>query len=73
MLIIFNRVININYLRGIWKMMNKKLLKKGAAAVLALAITIPALTPSAAIAKENKDDIKVESVKFNGMEAPNNY
>ena len=48
-------------------MMNKKLVKKGAAAALALAITIPALAPSAAVAKEN---IKIEAVKFNGMEAP---
>ena len=47
--------------------MNKKLVKKGAAAALALAITVPALTPSAVAAKE---DIKIESVKFNGMEAP---
>ena len=50
--------------------MNKKLVKKGAAAALALAITVPALTPLAAVAKEDKEDIKIESVKFNGMEAP---
>ena len=48
-------------------MINKKLVKKGAAAALALAITVPALTPTAAVAKEN---IKIEAVKFNGMEAP---
>ena len=48
-------------------MINKKLVKKGAAAALALAITVPALSPSAAIAKE---DIKIEAVKFNGMQAP---
>ena len=48
-------------------MINKKLVKKGAAAALALAITVPALAPSAAAANE---DIKIESVKFNGMEAP---
>ena len=48
-------------------MINKKLVKKGAAAALALAITVPALAPTAAAAKE---DIKIESVKFNGMEAP---
>lgn len=47
-------------------MINKKLVKKGAAAALALAITVPALTPSAAA----KEDIKIESVKFNGMESP---
>ena len=51
-------------------MMNKKLIKKGAAAALALAITVPALMPLAAVAKEDKEDIKIESVKFNGMEAP---
>ena len=48
-------------------MINKKLVKKGAAAALALAITIPALTPSNVAAKEN---VTIESVKFNGMEAP---
>ena len=32
-------------------MINKKLVKKGAAAALALAITVPALTPLAAAAK----------------------
>ena len=48
-------------------MINKKLLKKGAAAALALAIAVPALTPTASAAKE---DIKIEAVKFNGMEAP---
>ena len=48
-------------------MINKKLVKQGLAAALALAISAPALTPKAAAAKEN---IKIESVKFNGMEAP---
>ena len=48
-------------------MINKKLMKKGAAAALALAITVPALTPKAAAANE---DITIEAVKFNGMEAP---
>ncbi len=48
-------------------MINKKLVKKGAAAALALAITVPALTPKAAAANE---DITIEAVKFNGMEAP---
>ena len=48
-------------------MINKKLVKKGAAAALALAIAVPALTPTASAAKE---DITIEAVKFNGMEAP---
>ena len=48
-------------------MINKKLMKKGAAAALALAITVPALTPKAAAANE---DITIEAVKFNGMESP---
>ena len=48
-------------------MINKKLVKKGAAAALALAIAVPALTPTTAAAKEN---ITIEAVKFNGMEAP---
>lgn len=48
-------------------MMNKKLVKKGAAAALALAIAIPAITPTQAAAKEN---LKITSVQFNGMQAP---
>ncbi|MFC5775656.1 PhoX family protein [Ectobacillus antri] len=48
-------------------MINKKLVKKGAALALALAITAPALAP-AEVAAQNK--FKVESVKFNGMKAP---
>ncbi len=48
-------------------MINKKLVKQGLAAALALAISAPALTPKAAAADE---DIKIEAVKFNGMEAP---
>ena len=48
-------------------MMHKKLVKKGAAAALALAIAIPALTPKAVAANEN---ITIDFVKFNGMEAP---
>ena len=34
-------------------MINKKLVKKGATAALALAIAVPALTPTTAAAKEN--------------------
>ncbi|MEJ9233047.1 DUF839 domain-containing protein [Peribacillus butanolivorans] len=48
-------------------MINKKILKTGATLALALAITVPALSPTAATAKENS---KIESVKFNGMKAP---
>lgn len=48
-------------------MINKKLVKKGAAAALALAITVPALAPSTVAAQE---DVKINSVKFNGMKAP---
>ena len=48
-------------------MMNKKLGKKGAAVALALAITIPAITPASAATKEQ---VKIESVTFNGMKAP---
>ena len=48
-------------------MINKKLVKTGATLALALAITVPALSPTAAAAKENS---KIESVKFNGMKAP---
>ena len=44
-------------------------MKKGAAAALALAITAPALTPKVAAAATN-EDITIEFVKFNGMEAP---
>ncbi|MGW6384652.1 PhoX family protein [Peribacillus butanolivorans] len=48
-------------------MINKKIVKTGATLALALAITVPALSPTAATAKENS---KIESVKFNGMKAP---
>lgn len=48
-------------------MINKKLVKTGATLALAIAITVPALSPAAAITKEN---LKIESVKFNGMKAP---
>ncbi|MFJ8261897.1 alkaline phosphatase PhoX [Rummeliibacillus sp. NPDC094406] len=48
-------------------MMNKRFVKKGAAAALALAIAIPAITPTQAAAKEQ---LKIESVQFNGMKAP---
>ena len=44
-------------------MINKKLVKKGVAAALALAIAVPALTPTAAAAKE---DIKMKPL--NSME-----
>lgn len=47
--------------------MNMKFVKKGAAAALALAIAIPAITPSQAAAKEQ---LKIESVQFNGMQSP---
>ena len=48
-------------------MINKKLVKTGATLALALAITVPALSPTAAAAKDNS---KIEFVKFNGMKAP---
>jgi len=48
-------------------MMNKSFVKKGAVAALALAIAIPAITPTQAAAKEQ---LKIESVQFNGMKAP---
>jgi len=48
-------------------MINKKLLKTGVTLALALAITVPALSPTEVAAQEN---IKIESVKFNGMKAP---
>ncbi|WP_051404890.1 PhoX family protein [Bacillus cihuensis] len=48
-------------------MINKKLVKTGATLALALAITVPALSPIAAAAKDNS---KIEFVKFNGMKAP---
>ncbi|MBK5480818.1 DUF839 domain-containing protein [Peribacillus sp. TH16] len=48
-------------------MINKKIVKTGATLALALAITVPALSSTAATAKENS---KIESVKFNGMKAP---
>ncbi|MDR6999071.1 Ig-like domain-containing protein [Neobacillus niacini] len=41
--------------------------KKGAAIALGLALTIPALTPAAAAANSQ---VKIDSVKFNGMPAP---
>ncbi|WP_423406683.1 PhoX family protein [Heyndrickxia sp. MSNUG] len=48
--------------------MNKKrMTKKGATVALALALTIPALTPAAAA---EKGQTKIDSVKFNGMQAP---
>ena len=42
-------------------------MKTGATLALALAITVPALSPTVAAAKDNS---KIESVKFNGMKAP---
>ena len=48
-------------------MINKKLVKKGATLALALAITVPAVTPAMAASPNNS---KIESVRFNGMEAP---
>ncbi|MBP1934396.1 PhoX family protein [Ammoniphilus resinae] len=48
-------------------MTNKKLVKKGAALALALAITVPALSPAEVAAQGN---LKVDSVQFNGMKAP---
>lgn len=48
-------------------MIHHKFVKKGAALALALAITVPALTPAAVAAKE---DVKIEFVTFNGMKAP---
>ena len=51
-------------------MINKKLVKTGATLALALAITIPAVTPTFAASQNN---IKIESVKFNGMQAPCYY
>lgn len=48
-------------------MIHHKFVKKGAALALALAITVPALTPAAVAAKEN---VKIEFVTFNGMQAP---
>ncbi|WP_158555952.1 Ig-like domain-containing protein [Peribacillus glennii] len=48
--------------------MNKKsIAKKGAGVALALAIIIPALTPVSAAPSE---EVKIDSVKFNGMQAP---
>lgn len=41
--------------------------KKGVTVALALALTIPALTPAAAA---EKGQAKIDSVKFNGMQAP---
>src|SRR4051794_14333365 len=48
-------------------MINKKFVKKGATLALALAITIPAVTPAFAASQNNN---KIESVRFNGMQAP---
>ncbi|MGU3470989.1 PhoX family protein [Paenibacillus sp. D51F] len=48
-------------------MINKKVVKTGATLALALAITVPAISPTAAAAKDNS---KIEFVKFNGMKAP---
>lgn len=48
-------------------MINKKLVKKGATLALALALAVPALSPTAVNAQKN---ITVEAVKFNGMKAP---
>lgn len=48
-------------------MNNKKLVKTGVTLALALAITVPALSPAEVAAQDN---IKIESVKFNGMKAP---
>ena len=47
--------------------MNKKLGKKGTAFALTLALTIPALTPAAAA---SNSQVKIDSVKFNGMASP---
>ncbi|MEH7443965.1 alkaline phosphatase PhoX [Bacillus sp. JJ1122] len=48
--------------------MNKKrMTKKGATVALTLALTIPALTPAAAAEKGQNN---IDSVKFNGMQAP---
>lgn len=47
--------------------MNRKMAKKGTAFALTLALTIPALTPAAAAGNK---EIKIDSVKFNGMPAP---
>ncbi|MEH7885016.1 alkaline phosphatase PhoX [Bacillus sp. JJ1609] len=48
-------------------MNNKRMTKKGVTVALALALTIPALTPAAAA---EKGQAKINSVKFNGMQAP---
>ncbi|MCY9548636.1 alkaline phosphatase PhoX [Lysinibacillus xylanilyticus] len=48
-------------------MINKKLVKKGATLALALALAVPALSPTAVNAQKN---ITIEAVKFNGMKAP---
>ncbi|WP_312755777.1 alkaline phosphatase PhoX [Rummeliibacillus suwonensis] len=47
--------------------MNKSFIKKGVTAALALTIAIPAITPVQAAAKDN---VKIDSVQFNGMKAP---
>jgi secreted PhoX family phosphatase len=47
--------------------MSKKMGKKGTAFALTLALTIPALTPAAAA---GNSQVKIDSVKFNGMPAP---
>jgi secreted PhoX family phosphatase len=46
--------------------MKKQFSKKGATLVLALALTIPAVTPAAA----SNGHATIDSVKFNGMDAP---
>ncbi|WP_445492566.1 Ig-like domain-containing protein [Niallia sp. 03133] len=48
-------------------MSKKRFAKRGATFALTLALTIPAITPAAAAAK---DQVKIESVKFNGMQSP---
>ncbi|MFD0828556.1 PhoX family protein [Neobacillus sp. M.A.Huq-85] len=48
-------------------MKKKRFSKKGAALALAFALTIPALTPAAAAGKGH---VTIDSVRFNGMDAP---
>lgn len=48
-------------------MMNKKIVKTGAALAFALAIAVPALSPTKVMAKDKSE---IEFVKFNGMAAP---
>jgi uncharacterized protein len=49
-------------------MKKMRLSKKGATVALVLALSIPALTPAAAMA--GKGHVTIDSVKFNGMSAP---